>query len=68
MMMQMIAEQTSVPTANMTAVPLSQTRLIYGMMQGGQLIVDRIVSTDPKDFIDPRFSPGMQFCLPEDKI
>ena len=52
-MQQMMAEQSEQPTT----VLLSETAALQGRIQNGQLLVERILSTDPHDFLRQAF-PG----------
>ena len=61
-MQQMMAEQ---PAQQPTTVLLSATAALQGRMQIGQLLVERILSTDPHDFLRQELSPGKQVKLPQ---
>ncbi len=60
-MQQMMAEQSAQPTT----VLLSETAALQGRIQNGQLLVERILSTDPHDFLRQELSPGKQVKLPQ---
>lgn len=62
-MQQMMAEQSEQPTT----VLLSETAALQGRIQNGQLLVERILSTDPHDFLRQELSPGKQVKLPAKK-
>ena len=60
-MQQMMAEQSEQPTTLL----LSETAALQGRIQNGQLLVERILSTDPHDFLRQELSPGKQVKLPQ---
>ena len=49
----------------MMAEQLSETAALQGRIQNGQLLVERILSTDPHDFLRQELSPGKQVKLPQ---
>ena len=63
-MQQMMAEQ---PAQQPTTVLLSETAALQGRIQNGQLLVKRILSTDPHDFLRQELSSGKQMKLPQKK-
>lgn len=61
-MQQMMAEQ---PAQQLTTVLLSETAALQGRVQNGQLLVERILSTNPHDFLRQELSPGKTVKLPQ---
>lgn len=61
-MQQMMAEQ---PAQQPTTVLLSETAALQGRVQNGQFLVERILSTDPNDFLRQELSPGKTVKLPQ---
>lgn len=61
-MQQMMAEQ---PAQQPTTVLLSATAALQGRVQDGQILVERILSTDPHDFLRQELSPGKTVQLPQ---
>lgn len=61
-MQQMMAEQ---PEQQPTTVLLSATAALQGRVQDGHILVERILSTDPHDFLRQELSPGKTVQLPQ---
>ena len=44
---------------------MAEQSALQGRIQNGQLLVERILSTDPHDFLRQELSPGKQVKLPQ---
>lgn len=44
--------------------PLPSGGKVQGKVKDGQFTVERLISTDPRDFLNAKLSPGVCFSLP----
>lgn len=52
-MQQMFADQADLPSQkNQSVLSLSPTSMVEGVMQGGQFTINRVLSTNPDDYLN----------------